>query len=214
MQYHQFLKWGIEIFTNPYISPRNWKQNLDKSHKMWVTNLKHKYLSVGQKNCTFLFCLTRVIFSDTVFSSIGALEMAMSVGRSVGLSFGRCHLAFYQHLVHVAGLFSLVQSGLDQCRPIQSTLVYSSQIQSNLVIILRLVCLCHLAFQQHLVHVATLFSLVQSGLDQCRPIQSILVKSTQIQVQSNLVKSRKILSRLFLAAYSACGGSLQSRLDQ
>ena len=92
------------------------------------------------------------------FSSIGALEMAMSVGLSVGRSVRR-HLAFQQHLVHVAALFSQVQSGLDQCRPIQFTLVK-------------------------------------------------LVKSSQIF--SNLVKSRKIFSRLFLAAYSACGSSLQS----
>ena len=76
----------------------------------------------------------------------------------------------------------------------------------------RSVCRFHLAFQQHLEHVAGLFSLVQSGLDQCRPIQCTLVKSSQIL--SNLVKSGKIFSRLFLAAYSAYGGSLQSSLVQ
>ena len=69
-----------------------------------------------------------------------------------------------------------------------------------------------LTFQQHLVHVAALYSIVYSGLDQCRPIQSTLVKSSQIF--SNLVKSRKIFSSLFQAAYSACGGSLQSSLVQ
>ena len=52
-------------------------------------------------------------------------------------------------------------------------------------------------------------SLVQTSVDQ---YQSTLVKSSQIL--SNLVKSRKIFSRLFIEAYSACGGSLQSSLVQ
>ena len=48
-------------------------------------------------------------------------------------------------------------------------------------------------------------------------VQSSLVQTSVDQfslLQSNLVKSRKIFSRLFLAAYSTCRGSLQSSLDQ
>ena len=120
------------------------------------------FLAVFSACSCSLFSRNNQVYSTCkcIFSSIGALEMAMSVGRSVGRSVGLFHVAFQQHIVHVAALFGLVQSGLDQCRPIQSTLVKSSQIQTN------------------------------------------------------LVKSRKIFSRLFLAAYSACGGSLQSSLVQ
>ena len=140
-----------------------------------------------------------------------AMSVCRSVGRLVGWSVGWCHLAFLQHIVHVAALFGLVQSGLDQCRPIQSTLVKSSQIQTNLVkssqiqknlfqaisgsiqrmwwlfiVQSRLAqtsvyqfsllqstlvkssnhfaFMCDLAFQQHIVNVVALYSLVQSSL--------------------------------------------------
>ena len=109
-----------------------------------------------------------------------------SVGLSVCLSVGP-HVAFQQHFVHVAALFSLVQSGLDYYRPIQSTLVKSSHIYSNL----ENSFLGY--FWQHIAHVAAIYSLVMSRLDQTSEdqfslLQSNLVKSSQ--TQSNLVKSR------------------------
>ena len=125
-----------------------------------------------------------------------AMSVCRSVGRSVGLSVCRCDLAFQQHLVHVARLFSLVQSGLDQCRPIQSTLVKSSQIQKNL-------------FQAISGSIQRMWRLF---IVQTRLVKINLVYSSQIQ--TNLVKSRQIFSGLLLAAYITCRGSLQSSLDQ
>ena len=100
-------------------------------------------------------------------------SVCRSVGRSVCRSVCRSvggHLAFQQHLVHVAALSSLVQSGLDQCRPIQSTLVKSSQIQSNLVKSRQIQSNLEKSFLgyfwQHIAHVVALYSLVQSSIDQ------------------------------------------------
>ena len=116
-------------------------------------------------------------------------------------------------------ILNLNNVNLRQTRLVKPNLVYSSQSQSNLVKSRPRQILSNLVksrksflgyFWQHIVHVVDHYSLVQSDLDQCRPIYSTLVKSRQIL--SNLVKSRKIFSRLFLAAYSARGGSLQSSL--
>ena len=64
---------------------------------------------------------------------------------------------------------------------------------------------CSIQYMQRLF--LAQYSLIQTSVDQFSLLQSNLVKSSHIQ--SNLVKSRQIFSRLFLAAYSACGGSLQ-----
>ena len=133
------------------------------------------------------------------------------VGRSVGRSVGPCHLAFQQHFVHVAALSSLVQSGLDQCRPIQSTLVKSSLLQSNLVkssqiqknlfqaISGSIYCMWRLFEVQ--------FSLDQTSEDQFSLLQSKQVKSSQIQINLFQVISDDIFDciKLFI-------GSLQSSL--
>ena len=108
--------------------------------------------------------------------------MAMLVGRSVC----RFHLAFQQHLVHVAALFSLVQSGLDQCRPIKSNLVISSQIQSKLVKSSQIQKNLFQAISGSIQRMWWLFivqsSLVQTSEDQFSLLQSKLVKSSQIQI--------------------------------
>ena len=114
--------------------------------------------------------------------------MAMSVCVSVGWLVGWCHLAFQQHLVHVAALFSLVQSGLDQCRPIQSTLVKSSPIQSNLVKSSQIQKNLFQAISGRIQHMWRLF-IVQSSLDQTREDQFSLTLVKASQIQSNLDKS-------------------------
>ena len=130
-----------------------------------------------------------------------AMSVGRSVGRSVGLSVCLCDLAFQQHIVHVATLFSLVQSGLDQCRPIQSTLVKSSQIQKNLF----------QAISGSIQRMWWLFivqsSLVQTSEDQFSLLQSKLVKSSQIQINLFQAISGDIFGciKLFI-------GSLQSSL--
>ena len=112
-------------------------------------------------------------------------------------------------LLCVIQLFSSIQC-MYPLFIVQSSLVQTSKdqislVQSNLVIIL---LLCVIQIFSSIQCMQWLFlaqsSLVQTSVDQ---FQSTLVKSSQIL--SNLGKSRKFFSRLFLAAYSACGGSLQ-----
>ena len=103
----------------------------------------------------------------------------------------------------------LVQTNLDYSSQIQSNLAKSSQIQKNLLQAISGSIQCMLRI--FIVY----SSLDQTSEDQFSLLQSKLVKSSQIQTQTNLVKSskiQKIFSRLFLAAYSTCGGSLQSSL--
>ena len=130
-----------------------------------------------------IFVNIGVLTEILIFSSIVALEMAMSVCRwtfSFLAAYSACSGSFQPSLVWSR----LVQTNLVYSSQIQSNLVKSSQIQKNLL----------QAISGSVQHMWTLFSLVQSGLDQCRPIQSSLVKSSQIQ--SNLVKSSQIQYKL------------------
>ena len=86
----------------------------------------------------------------------------------------------------------IVQSSLDQTSEdkfsiLQSKLVKSSQIQSNLDKSFLGYFWRYFWLHQTFLFLAALSGIVQSGLDQCTPIESTLVKSCQML--SNLEKS-------------------------
>ena len=147
---------------------------------------------VQQSKCKLL--LLNCLPMSPIFSSIGALEMAMSDGRSVDRLVCRCDLAFssiqYMQWVFLAQS-SLVQTSVDQFSLLQSNIVKSCQIQKNLFqsISGSIQCICWLF-------------IVQSSLDYTSENQFTLL-------QSKLVKSSQIQMNLFQAIFSDIFGCIR-----
>ena len=199
-------------------------------------------LHIGGKDLSLILSTVQNIYTNNlgailrmcqclywIFSSIGALEMAMLVCRSVGF------IQLFSSILCMQRLFlaqsSLVQTSIDQFSLLQSnlvksTLVKSSQILSNLVKSTQIQKTLFQAISGSIQRMWRLF-IVQSCLDQTIEdqfslLQSNLVKSSQIQ--SNLVKSSQIYSNLensFLGYFwqhivhvAAIYSLVMSRLDQ